>query len=156
MDDAFQQKELEEIINYYGGLPKPSSQENTVSALREIQELLGCIPLDIQELLAERLDIKPVLISSLIKLYPSLTSAPRRHKITLCLGVQCSQKDAAVLEDALIKAISGRPFLLSTKNCLKHCRTAPNLQIGQDIYRGVRPEELETILKKYEKSEYEA
>ena len=43
------EEKLNEIIEYYSSQPQPASQENLVAMLREIQDLLGCIPLGVQE-----------------------------------------------------------------------------------------------------------
>ena len=149
MDEDLQRVQLDEIMEYYKGQPDAAGQENLVSMLREIRELLGCIPEDIQLYAAELLGIKETVIRQIIKLYPSLTSAPSRHRIVLCLGPSCSAQNAAALADAVRAAIRYKPFHLTTKNCLKECRTSPNMRIDGDLYTNVTPENLPSILEKY-------
>lgn len=149
MNNETTQPVLEEILSYYSSLPDAASQENLVAMLREIQEQLGCIPMDVQEDIADALAVKPILIRQLIKLFPSLTSAPRRHKITVCTGPCCNANHSDLLLDALRQSIHGKPFVLTTKNCLKQCRTAPNMKIDEDFYASVRPEDLPDILSRY-------
>lgn len=148
-NEETQQDELKEIIEYYGSQPRAESQENLVAMLREIQELLGCIPMDVQEDISAALSLKPIVIRQLIKLFPSLTSAPRRHKITVCTGPACSAAQSALLLDSLREAIRSKPFTLTVKNCLKQCRTAPNLRIGDDLYPSVTPDEIPDILSHF-------
>ena len=148
-NEETQQDELKEIIEYYGSQPRAESQENLVAMLREIQELLGCIPMDVQEDISAALSLKPIVIRQLIKLFPSLTSAPRRHKITVCTGPACSAAQSGLLLDSLREAIRSKPFTLTVKNCLKQCRTAPNLRIGDDLYPSVTPDEIPGILSHY-------
>ena len=148
-NEETQQDELKEIIEYYGSQPRAESQENLVAMLREIQELLGCIPMDVQEDISAALSLKPIVIRQLIKLFPSLTSAPRRHKITVCTGPACSAAQSGLLLDSLREAIRSKPFTLTVKNCLKQCRTAPNLRIGDDLYPSVTPDEIPDILSHY-------
>lgn len=147
--DEQQQETLNEIIGYYCSQPQAGNQENLVAMLREIQELLGCIPIDVQEDISAALSLKPIVVRQLIKLFPSLTSAPRRHKITVCTGPACSAAGSALLLDALREAIRGLPFTLTVKSCLKQCRTAPNLRIGGDLYESVKPEQIPGILSRY-------
>lgn len=144
-----QQHDLHEIIRYYCSQPHAGDQENLVTMLREVQELLGCIPVDVQEDISAALSLKPIVIRQLIKLFPSLTSAPRRHKITVCTGPACSAVGSDLLLDALREAIRTKPFTLTVKNCLKQCRTAPNLRIGDDLYASVKPEDIPDILDRY-------
>ncbi len=148
-NDKTQSDELNEIIGYYSSQPHSDSQENLVAMLREIQELLGCIPEDVQEDISAALSLKPIVIRQLIKLFPSLTSAPRRLKITVCTGPACGTAQSALLLEALREAIRSKPFTLTVKNCLKQCRTAPNLRIGDDLYPSVKPEEIPGILSLY-------
>lgn len=149
MNDETIQQTLDEIRSYYCSQPDATSQENLVAMLREIQDLLGCIPADIQEDIADALGLKPIVIRQLIKLYPSLTSAPRRHKITVCTGSACSADQSGLLLDSLRQAIHGKPFTLTTKSCLKQCRTAPNLKIDEDFFASVQPEDIHDILNRY-------
>lgn len=148
-NEETQQDELKEIIEYYCSQPRAESQENLVAMLREIQELLGCIPMDVQEDISAALTLKPIVIRQLIKLFPSLTSAPRRHKITVCTGPACSAAQSGLLLDSLREAIRSKPFTLTVRNCLKQCRTAPNLRIGDDLYPSVTPDEIPDILSHY-------
>lgn len=149
MNDETIQQTLDEIRSYYCSQPDATSQENLVAMLREIQDLLGCIPADIQEDIADALGLKPIVIRQLIKFFPSLTSAPRRHKITVCTGPACSADQSGLLLDALRQAIHGKPFTLTTKSCLKQCRTAPNLKIDEDFFASVQPEDIHDILNRY-------
>ena len=150
MDCLTQKEELENIINYYKK-SCPLDQETIVELLREIQDLLGCIPEDIQDEVATSIGVKPIIINQIVKRYPSLTSKANEHTITLCLGAQCSKRQAAELLNKLKTEIVGKPFQLKTQNCLKHCKTGPNLRINDDLYSFVKPEEINTILKKYVK-----
>lgn len=143
------QHTLDEIFSYYCSQPAAASQENLTAMLREIQELLGCIPADIQEDIADALSVKPIVIRQLIKLFPSLTSAPRRHRITVCTGPACNADQSGLLLDILRKAIQGKPYALTTKTCLKQCRTAPNMKIDEDFYASVQPEDIPDILSRY-------
>lgn len=148
---------LEEILSYYSANEKELNQEELVELLREIQEIFGCISLETQEKTAEHLNIKKSLIESLIRLYPSLKARESRHTITVCMGRQCQMKGSAEVMAAAERAAGagkgetsgdGR-FTLTQRSCLKHCRTAPNMMVDDDLYTFVKPKEVEQILKKY-------
>ncbi|MCR1839094.1 NAD(P)H-dependent oxidoreductase subunit E [Murimonas intestini] len=143
---------MEDIVAGYGDIKENYQQERLVELLREIQELYGCIPEDIQKYIADELGIKQVVIKSILKYFPSLHSA-KRHKITLCVGPRCSQKESGELAEALREEIRARRnrkgagfFTFTTKNCLKQCRNAPNLKIDDKIFSGVRPGDIRKIL----------
>lgn len=146
------ENEFQEILDYYKKQKNSNSQEIIVELLRETQDIYGCIPEDVQKTIASTMDIKESYLVSLIKLYPSLKSAPCRHRIIVCNGARCKNKDAEKLMGAIRKELadkSGSCFQISTRNCLKLCRKAPNLIIDSDYYSFVKPEEIPGILEKY-------
>ena len=142
---------IDVLLDDYARRPNASGQENLVDLLREIQLELGCIPEDVQEQITQVLAVKQTVIRTLIKLYPSLSSSPPRQKITLCVGPSCRTYQAE-LEDAILACISGKPYLLTVRNCLKQCGTAPNLQIGNQHYPHVRPEDIAGLVKQHDQN----
>ena len=53
---------------------------------------------------------------------------------------------------AVLKAVETREsgaFKIVMKECLKQCKTAPNLMVDSDSYGHVKPEEVAAILSKY-------
>lgn len=147
-----QENELMEIFNYYKSQKNPESQEQLVSLLREVQELYGCIPEDIQEAISSEFGVKQAVISSIIKLYPSLRSSQKRSRIVVCTGNSCKSQEAQQILDAVrneLKTEAGGRFILSVKECIKNCRTSPNMQIDGDLYTKVKPREVGEILKRY-------
>ena len=148
---------LEEILSYYSTREKELNQEELVEMLREIQEVFGCISKNIQEQAARYLNINISMIENLIRLYPSLKASESRHTITVCMGRQCQMRGSAEIMAAAEK-VSGAGkgetskdgrFSLTQRSCLKHCRTAPNLMVDDDLYTFVKPGDIERILKKY-------
>lgn len=145
---------LQEIFDYYKSEPNPSSQENIVAMLREIQELFGCIPPDVQALAANALGVKLSVITCIIRLYPSLTSSSYQHRLTICTGARCGGKGGMELLNEARRLLKvddegisqdGR-FFLCTQNCLKHCATSPNIQIDDRIYSQMTVETLRKLL----------
>ena len=143
----------QEIVTYYSNQRDAKGQENLVSMLREIQELYGCIPSEKIPALADLFDVKEAVFLQIIKLYPSLKRSSYSHLITVCTGARCAAKSAGDILEAVQKEV-GRgkngAFKIVMKECLKECRTAPNMKIDEDIYREVKPEDIPDILRKYQ------
>lgn len=148
MDDKMEWKQkdeaLEEILSYYSSMASPASQETIVAMLREIQELKGFISPEHKAMAAEAAGVKVSVIDCIMKLYKSLKPAAYEHRITVCTGARCKggthqkawEKNLEKLKKTLgIKghvtpagALSADgTILLETRDCLKQCRTAPNL-----------------------------
>ena len=152
-----QEEMLTEIISYYQSLRNPKEQENLVAMLREIQEEMGCVPKDIQARIAREFEVKESVIACIMRLYPSLREAAYEHRIILCSGERCAKKDgneiiravrAELMPDAGGLSRDGR-FLVSVQNCLKHCKTSPNMMVDGDLYTHIKAADIPRILKKY-------
>ena len=57
-DQERREEELKEILSYYSSMTSPSSQENIVSMMQEIQELYGWISAEHKEMAAEAAGVK--------------------------------------------------------------------------------------------------
>ena len=148
------EQQLDEIFEYYKGLDNPQEQENLVALLREIQEVMGCIPVDIQNRIATELNVKVTTIATIIKLYPSLKSANYKHRIVLCSGGRCGEKGREIYE-VLKKELQldkeglskDKTVYVMTQNCLKHCKLGPNMYIDGELYSQLNPSDMKAILK---------
>ena len=145
----------EEILNYYGSLADRSCQENIVSMLRELQEVNGCIGPVLTEQAARAAGVKAAVIQVILKRYPSLKPAPFFHEIVVCTGRACAGKGNAELLDDLRKRLNIKKnnisadgkVCLRTRNCLKSCRTAPNVLVDGVLYSGKTVDEIIKIMK---------
>lgn len=155
-----QNRELEEIFAYYDKMDKPAPQEEVVNLLREIQELYGFISPEMKQCAADTLGVKEVVLTCLIRRFPSLKEADYQHTVTVCTGERCGKKQGMEIFQAVKRKLQieednpgGKPMLskngkvlLKTQNCLKQCRTSPNLMIDGKIYRQVKPEDVPELL----------
>lgn len=151
---------LKEILDYYGSLSERDSQETIVAMLRELQDVYGFLSLELLQMAAEAAGVKLSVITCIMKLYKSLKPAPYRHQVTVCTGPRCAKADDRVLQAVKevlgIKgtvALSGtlssdQSVLLETKNCLKHCKTAPNMTVDGVLYPHMTAEEAKKLLKR--------
>lgn len=145
----------EEILNYYGSLPDRNSQENIVAMLRELQEVNGCIGPALTQQAAQTAGVKAAVIQVILKRYPSLKPAPFFHEIVVCTGRSCAGKgNGELLQDLKIRlnikkngiSADGK-VCLRTRNCLKNCRTAPNILVDGVLYSGKTVDEIIKIIK---------
>lgn len=149
------EQELKEIFDYYKQQENPIGQANLVELLREIQEVVGCIPMDIQEKIATEFNVKQAMIGTIIKLYPSLKASNYKHRIIACIGARCGAKDGMKILNAIRKELGIQTeglskdgnFYLTTQNCLKSCKTAPNFYIDGTLYSNVQEGDVAKILR---------
>ena len=124
--------------------------------LRDIQEVTGQLSSSILELAASQIEVKQSVLSCLVKYSKELKPAAYDHKIVACTGPRCARKDSMellrILKDELKPDKDGiskdGQILLTTRCCLKHCKTAPNLMIDDELVPHVTKEQLPELLQK--------
>lgn len=153
-----QKQELEDIFSYYAAQKDKASQEMVVSLLREVQEVQGCLTADIKHRVAETAGVTENFVQCLIRMYPSLKEVKCSHEIIACTGERCGKKNGIAVLEQLRRELKpdkngisadGR-YELRTQNCLKQCRTSPNLLIDGKLYSGERLKNIKKLLNELE------
>lgn len=144
---------LQRVIDEYKGKEGP-----LMPILHHAQEIFGCLSLDVQKYIAEKLNIPVTDIYGVATFYSQFTLKPKgRYRIGICLGTACYVKGAQKILDELVKKLNievgdttddGR-FALEATRCLGACGLAPVMMINDDVYGRLVPEDIEGILKKY-------
>lgn len=102
--------------------------------------------------------MSPAEVDSVASFYNLIFRKPvGRHVILLCDSISCYVMGYEKLYEALQRVLNIRfgetdkdqCFTLLPNCCLGCCDHAPALMIDEDLYRDVKPEELDEILKKY-------
>ncbi len=151
------EENVSEILEWHSGREDRSSQETIVEMLREIQEICGFLSEDIQQKAADVSGVSLSVIKTLIRFCPDLKSAGYRHVLTVCTGERCQKKQSAAVLEAVRRELrvgknglsADGSVLVNTRNCLKHCKTAPNLLLDGEHFGGMRPEEIPGWIEKY-------
>lgn len=149
-------EEIQEIIDYYSKQKNPKEQDNMVAMLREIQETEGCISIQVQEKAAEALGVKPTVLACIIKRYPSLKAVSYLHEVVLCTGKSCQSKKSMEILESVKKQLgiskdgisADGTIYLTTRNCLKQCRTSPNMLLDGKLYTNLTKEKVISLLEK--------
>jgi NADH-quinone oxidoreductase subunit E len=136
----------------------PVKKAACVEALKIVQEHRGWISDESLKGVAAYLEMSPEELDSVATFYNLIFRKPvGRHVILLCDSISCwvmgYENILAQLTQRLnIKygetSADGR-FTLLPNPCLGTCDCAPALMIGSDLYRNLKPEQLDEILSKY-------
>ena len=91
----------------------------------------------------ETAGVKESTMRAILKRFPSLKTAPYRHEIVVCLGKNCGGRNMEVLQELRRRLETGPDGIsadgnvkVSTRSCLKSCRTAPNVMVDGKICSG--------------------
>lgn len=150
------QTELDEIFSYYDKQRDKHTQEMVVSLLRELQETNGYLTPSLKKRVIEVTGVTETFLQCLIKMYPSLKEVNTAHEILACTGERCGKKGGMEILQKLRKELGIKKngpsadgvFELRTQNCLKHCKTSPNMMIDGVLYSGEQLEDLGALLKR--------
>lgn len=151
-------KEDEEFIN---GVCKSfnNDPQELINVLHSCQEHFGYLPAEIQESVAENLNIPVAKVYGVVTFYSFFTMTPKgRHPISICLGTACYVRGAEKVLEEFKKELKiqvgqvteDNKFSLSSLRCVGACGLAPVVMVGDKTYGRVAPDDVRNILKEYE------
>ncbi|HRQ98888.1 MAG TPA: NAD(P)H-dependent oxidoreductase subunit E [Candidatus Syntrophosphaera sp.] len=153
-DNALYER-LKEVIEETKSMRNP-----LIEVLRQAQDIFGYLPIEVQEFIAQEMNIPANKIYGVITFYNFFTMKPRgKYTINLCMGTACYVKGAPRLAQMMEEELGvkvgettadGR-FTLSAVRCVGACSLAPVFVIGEDTYGRVDTrDKMSAILKRYE------
>lgn len=141
------------------------SEGSLIQILHLAQELYGHLPLPVQEVVAEAMDIPLADVSGVVSFYSFFTPNPRgRHTIRVCLGTACYVRGGKKIVEALGERLGVKVgdttadglFTLEVARCIGACGLAPAMAVDDVVYKQVAPDKLEYILERYRNEEVPA
>lgn len=142
---------LEAEIRDRGGGP-----ERLVSLLHLVQETLGYVPAEVQDLLADQLGLSAVQVEGVVSYFPFFSTVPKgRHHLRVCGGTTCFVHHAAGLWDLLrfLLRVDERGvspdgiFSLERVRCLGACALAPAILVDGEVYGRITPGTLREMIE---------
>lgn len=128
-------------------------------ALQYAQEVYGYLPIEVQRIVAEELDMPLEEIYGIATFYAQFSLNPKgQYKISVCLGTACYVKGSGKIYEKLQEklGIAGGEctpdgkFSLDACRCVGACGLAPVIMINNDVYGRLTPDQVGAILDKYE------
>ncbi len=135
---------------------KPGS---LIHVLHEAQEIYGYLPIEVQKVISEGLDIPLAEIYGVVTFYAQFSLKPKgEYRISVCLGTACYVKGSDKLLDKLKEELNlevgdctaDGKFSLEACRCIGACGLAPVFTINDDVYGRIGPDDVPGILAKYQ------
>ena len=148
-----QEAKLLEVIEKYKGIDGP-----LMPVLQGAQEIYGYLPIEVQKIISEKLDISLEHIYGVVTFYAQFSLAPKgEYQIGVCLGTACYVKGSGDLYNKLKEKLSledgectpDGKFSLEACRCIGACGLAPVLTINDDVYGKLTVKDLDDVLAKY-------
>jgi NADP-reducing hydrogenase subunit HndA len=145
--------ELQKVIDEYKDKEGP-----LMPIMHKAQEIFGYLPMEVQEYIANALDIPVSDIYGVATFYSQFTLKPKgKYSIGVCMGTACYVKGAQAILDELCKELNLKPgdtsddlnFTLEATRCLGACGLAPVIMINDDVYGRLVPSDIKRIIDKY-------
>lgn len=127
--------------------------------MQEAQEIYGYLPIEVQIMIAEGMDIPLEKVYGVSTFYAQFALSPNgKYNISVCLGTACYVKGAQQLLDRVEELLgigagectSDGKFSIEECRCIGACGLAPVMTINDDVYGRLVAEDIEGILAKYE------
>ena len=150
---AEQEKQLMEVIAKYKG-----KAGATIPVLHEAQGIYGYLPIEVQQMISEGLDVPLAEIYGIVTFYTQFSLNPKgKYEIGVCLGTACYVKGSGDILEELKKKLGidvgectpdGKFSLVATR-CVGACGLAPVVTVNEDVYGRLTVDDVDDMLSKY-------
>ena len=151
-----QEAKLKEVIRQYQDDPGA-----VMPVLQEAQEIYGYLPLEVQTMIAEGLNVPVDEVYGVSTFYSQFALSPKgKYHTSVCLGTACYVKGSGDVLNKLSEelgidaeecTLDGR-FSLTACRCIGACGLAPVMTVNDDVYGRLTANEIPGILKKYQEA----
>lgn len=134
-------------------------ESNLMSILQEAQLIYGYLPIEVQTMISNEMNIPLEKIYGVVTFYSQFSLSPKgKYKVSVCLGTACYVKGSGDIYNKLIELLhinggectpDGK-FSLDACRCIGACGLAPVLTVNEDVYGRLSTDDLAGILAKYE------
>ena len=130
-----------------------------INVLHQAQTHFGYLPAEVQEIIAQELNVSVAKVYGVVTFYSFFTMTPKgKHPISICTGTACYVRGAEKVVDEFKKVLNIKigettpdaKFSLGCLRCVGACGLAPVVLIGEKVYGRVSPDSVKEILKEYE------
>ena len=130
-----------------------------INVLHKAQHTFGYLPAEVQEIVAEELNVPVAKVYGVVTFYSFFTMIPKGlHPISVCTGTACYVRGAEKVLDEFKRILKVQvgdttpdgKFSLSCLRCVGACGLAPVVMIGEKVYGRVSPDGVKDILNEYQ------
>lgn len=148
-----QEQQLKEVIAAHR-----DQRGALMPVLQQAQDIYGYLPIEVQTMIAEGLDISMEEVYGVVTFYSQFSLYPKgEYKISVCLGTACYVKGAGDVFDKFAQRLgikSGEctadgKFSLEACRCIGACGLAPVLTVNDEVYGKLTVDDVDDILAKY-------
>lgn len=143
-------KEICKSFNNEGG--------ELINVLHKTQEHFGYLPAEVQEVIAQELNISVAKVYGVVTFYSFFTMKPKgKFPISVCTGTACYVRGAEKVLNEFKRQLNlemgetteDGKYSLAGLRCVGACGLAPVVLVGDKTYGRVSPDKVKDILAEY-------
>lgn len=151
-------KQERELRDFLAELKKDHGHDALMPALQKAQNIYGYLPIEVQKIISEDLEIFLEEVYGVATFYSQFTLEPKgEYNVQVCMGTACYVQGAGALLEELVKQLDIKEgertedgkFSLEATRCIGACGLAPLITVNEDVYGRIGKEDIKEILAKY-------
>ena len=132
-----QQEQLFKVIDENGG-----THGSVMPILQKAQEIYGYLPIEVQTMIAEKMDVPLEEIYGVSTFYSLFALTPKgKYNVSVCMGTACYVKGAADVLGKICEVLGIQPeectqdgkFSITECRCIGACGLAPVMTVYVDL-----------------------
>ena len=129
-----------------------------IPILQEAQDIYGYLPIEVQEVIADKMNVPLEKIYGIVTFYSFFNLYPTgKYQISICLGTACYVKGSQKVLDKVTDVLGIQPgqcthdrlFSIDTCRCVGACGLAPIMLVNDDVYGRLTVDDVQGIIDKY-------
>ena len=152
--------EIKNVCRKYGNDPG-----ELINILHGVQDTLGYLPKEVQELIALELGISAARVYGVVSFYSFFTMKPKgKYPISVCMGTACYVRGGEKVLDEFKRQLgievgettADGLFSLDSLRCVGACGLAPVVRVGQKVFGRLTQSSVKGIIDEFVNLEREA
>ena len=148
-----QKKELMAVIEEH-----KDQDGATIPVLHKAQEIYGYLPIEVQTMIAEGLNVPLAEVYGIVTFYTQFSLNPKgKYNIGVCLGTACYVKGSGDILEKIKERLGidvgectpDGKFSIEATRCIGACGLAPVLTVNDEVYGRLTVDDVDDILAKY-------
>ncbi|MBQ3382522.1 MAG: NAD(P)H-dependent oxidoreductase subunit E [Bacteroidales bacterium] len=144
---------IEAICDKFGNKPG-----ELINILHEAQHTVGYLPMEVQAVIARKLNIPVNRVYGVVTFYAFFTMTPKgKHPISICLGTACYVRGSEKILEEFKRTLgidvgettADGKFSLDCLRCVGACGLAPVAMVGEKVYGHLNPADIRKIIQEF-------
>ena len=129
-----------------------------INILYEAQHTVGYLPMEVQAVIARKLNIPVNRVYGVVTFYAFFTMTPKgKHPISICLGTACYVRGSEKILEEFKRTLgidvgettADGKFSLDCLRCVGACGLAPVAMVGEKVYGHLNPADIRKIIQEF-------